>query len=145
MIEYLSNAWSNFLEWKDEVLEQQSEYLNRSWNYYTEERAVIRGFPIAVISSMAAAYFFQCARPTTGAIFGAVNYLTLTSLSEILRAHHEIDKTERYIILGVSGAISFAFMQTVCKTAMTYQAALILTIAAFGGQLARCCFSTQDD
>lgn len=144
MITYFSNTWSDFLEWKDEVVEQQSEWLDRNWNDYTQERAILQGLPIAVISSIAAAYLFQCTSPIAGAIFGAINYLTLTPLVEISHTHYKIDNTQACIILAVNGAISLAFIQTVCKTTMTYQAAAILTIAAFGGQLARQFFSTQD-
>lgn len=80
----------------------------------------------------------------TGALFGTVNYLVLTSLLEIIRTHHEIDKPTAVALIGISGSISWAFVQTVCKTALTYQAAIILTTAAFAAQVARRFFVTED-
>ncbi len=144
MIKNISNACSDFLEWKDEVLSRQSEWLNHQWNYYTKERAILQGLPIAIITSIATAYLFQCTRPVTALIFGAVNYLAVTTLLEIMRTHHKIDRTQACILLTIGGAMSVAFIQTVCKTSMTYQAAILLTIAAFSGQLARQFFSTED-
>lgn len=137
MIEFCSNTWSNFLEWKEECVDQASDWLDHNWDYYTQERGVSRGLPIAMISSIAASYLFQCAKPSSAGIFGAVNYITLTSLLEVIRARHYIDTTKACVILGISGAISLAFMQTVCKTAMTNQTAIILATAAFAGQIAR--------
>lgn len=130
MIEFISNAWSNFQNSDD-------EFAHSEWRHYIHERAVLKGFPIAVISSIAAAYLFNCAKVSTGALFGAVNYIALTSLIEVIRAHHDIDKTKAAAILIISGGISLAFMQTLCKTAMTYQTAILLSTAAFAGQLAR--------
>jgi hypothetical protein len=137
MINFLSNAWSDFVDWKEETSEKAAEWLNHKWDYYTKDRAVIHGFPIAVLSSIAATFLFNCTKRSTAAIFGAVSYLTLTSLLEIIRAHHYVDKTKACIIVGVSSAVTLGFIKTVCKTSMTYQAAIILSIASFSGQLAR--------
>lgn len=131
MIDYISNTYSNIQEWQSDLVQSEP------WRYYVQERAVIKGLPIAVISTIAASYLFNCAKVSTGAIFGAVNYITLTSLLEIIRAHHEIDRTKAMVILGISSAISLAFIQTICKTAMSYQTAIILSVAAFAGQLSR--------
>lgn len=144
MIEYFSNSWLNFLDWKDDCINQTSEWLDYNWDYYTQERKVIKGLPIAVISCIAAGYLFQCAQPSPAAIFGAINYITLTSLLEVIRANHHIDAPKACIILGISGAVSLAFVQTVCKTAMTYYAAMILATAAFAGQLARTCGTYEE-
>ena len=141
MINFCSNALSNFSDWTEEL----SDPLESPWKYYTQERAVLKGLPIAMISTIAAAYLFNCAKASTGAIFGVVNYVILTFLIEIIRAHQEIDKTKACVILGISCAVSFAFVQTVCKTSMTYQTAIILGIAAFAGQLSREFLMNEDD
>ena len=38
------------------------------------------------------------------------------------------------VLIGLSGPIGSAFIQTVCKTTMTYQAVFILTTASLAGQ-----------
>ncbi len=93
---------------------------------------------------MACALLFNCAKPSTGAIFGTVNYIALTSLIETIRAHHNIDKTKAVVILGISCAISLAFIRTVCKTTMNYQTAALLATASFAGQIAREFLSNED-
>ncbi len=139
MIEYFSNRWSNFTEWTEEIIDQSPDL-----KYYIQDRAVIHGLPVAAISTVAAGYLFDCAKTSTAAIFGVVNYLTLTSLLEMIRSRHEIDKLEGAIIIGVSGVISMAFIQTVCKTSMTYQTAMVLGAAAFAGQVGRLVLSNPD-
>lgn len=141
MINLLSTTCSNFIQWKDEILEE----CEGTWKYFTKERCIPQGFPVAVVSSIAAAYLFNCSKLSTGAVFGAVNYITLTSLLEIVRVHHEIDHAKAGALIGLSGAISMAFIQTVCKTSISYQTSIILGIAAFAGQLTREFFVDHED
>lgn len=141
MINYCANVWSNLVEFQQEKCEVASQWLeDHHWTYYTQGRAIFKGFPFAVISAIAGAYLFNCAKPSTGAIFGAANYMILTTLIETILMH---DPSSDYRavkglgLTGLSGVISLAFIRTVCKTEMTYQTACILTTAAFVGQLAR--------
>lgn len=135
MLQFCSNTWSDIREWKDETTER----LQRSENirYYTQDRAVLKGLPVAVISSIAAAYLFNCSTLVTGAIFGTVNYLTLTTLLEVIRNVYEIDNKTGAFIIGISSAISLALVRNVCRTPLSIQAAVILSVAAFAGQLLR--------
>jgi hypothetical protein len=144
MLDFVSSAWSHVRDWVQGADEFDAGLDDRQWTYYVKGRAVLHGLPIAAISTVAAAFLFNCANASTGAIFGVVNYLALTSLLEIIRAHHEIDKTKAGVIIGISGAISMAFIQTVCKTNMTYYAAIILGTAAFAGQLTRLFYMTEE-
>ncbi len=144
MINCFNNVCSSFQEWRQEITDQASEWLDHNWEYYTKERAIFKGLPFAAISTLACTLLFNCTKPAIGTIFGVVNYIILTSSLEIIRKHHEIDKIKALAILGMSGAISLAFIRTVCKTSMSYQAAILLATAAFAGQLAREYFSTQE-
>lgn len=144
MLDFVSNAWSHVRDWVQGEDEFDAGLDDSNWTYYVKGRAVLHGLPIAGISTVAAGYLFNCASASTGAIFGVVNYIALTSLLEIIRAHHDIDETKAGVIIGISGAISMAFIQTVCKTNMTYSAAIILGTAAFAGQLTREFFIKQN-
>lgn len=131
--EFLSQQRANFQRWKEEVSEQLTE------NYYIHNRAVLHGLPFATITTLVAGMLCDCAKPSQGAIFGAANYMVLTSLVEIThQPQYKFDeKTKAAILLGISGAVSWAFTQTICKTSLTYKAAIVLSVAAFAGQLAR--------
>lgn len=140
--EYFSQQWVNLQQWKEEVTEQLAE------NYYIHNRAVPHGFPFATITTLVAGVLFNCAKPAQGAIFGAANYVVLTSLVEIThQPQYKFDeKTKAMVLVGISGAVSWAFTQTVCKTSLTYKAAIVLSVAAFvGGQLARLHYGKSDD
>jgi hypothetical protein len=107
------------------------------WKHLTNNRTV-QGLPIATIGSVAAAYLFNCAAPGSGLVFGAVNYIVLTSLYRFITAHHEIETNYEALALVGSGAlITQAFLRTVCKVAIGYQAAAVLSLASLGGQLYR--------
>jgi hypothetical protein len=134
------NLLTNISNWIEEI----SEPYEDSWKYYTQDRAVLKGLPVTIISTTAAAYLLGV-KPSMGAIFGLINYIALTSLIEIFRVHQDIDKTKACVILGVSGAISLAFVQTVCKTTMTYQIAIMLAVAAFAGQISREFFYNDEE
>ena len=132
MLQFCSNTWSGLYEWKNETIER-SENLR----FYTQDRAVHKGVHISIISSIAAAYLFNAAPLAVGAVFGAVNYITLTSLLEITRSQYNIDKPAALAIIGASSAITGAFIHTICKTSISVQAILILSAAAFAGQIMR--------
>jgi hypothetical protein len=138
MTGYIQSLWSRFQDWKEEAFsEDSSEGFGHYWNYYYNERAVLHGLPIAMISTMATAYLFDCAKTSTGATFGLVNYITLTCSLEAIRHHQEIDTITGYVITGINGAVSLAFIRTVCNTEINYQTAIVLGIAAFAGQFFR--------
>ena len=133
MLEFCSKTWSGLCDWKNETIER-SEKLR----FYTQDRAVHKGLPIAIISSIAAAYLFNAAPLAVGAVFGAVNYITLTSLLEITRSQYiKIDKPIAFAIIAASSAISGAFIHTICKTSISVQTILVLSAAAFAGQIMR--------
>jgi hypothetical protein len=139
--EYLSQQWANFQAWKEDVTEQLAE------NYYIYNRAVLHGFPFATITTLVAGVLFDCAKPSQGAIFGAANYVVLTSLVEIThQPQYKFDETTKAAaLLGISSAVSWAFTQTVCKTSLTYKAAIVLSVAAFAGQVARLHYGKSDE
>lgn len=137
MINYVSESLSNVNEWCCEL--QESE----NWIYYVHDRAVCHGFPVAVITSGVAAALFNCAKISTGATFGAVNYLALTFLLEAIRARHHIDTAKAVAILAIGSAVSVGFVQTICNTPVSWPAVLALSIAAFAGQLFREYYMTE--
>lgn len=137
MLEYITNSLDNVQEWKNDLIESEN------WRYYVRERAVFQGLPIAVISSIAAAYLFQATSIKTAAIFGTFNYVALTSTLELLRKHYQIDPLKGAAIVGLCGVVTMAFLQTVCQINLSYRAIIILSTAAFVGQLARQFFVSE--
>lgn len=140
MINYINNLWSDFQDnWGQEELGEQT-----TWKYYTRNRAVFHGLPIAAITAAASAYLFQATSAKTGAIFGTVNYITLTTFIEAIRAHYEIDPPKAVILVGMACLVSHAMMETIFKASISYQTAIMLGVASFAGQLARDFFINED-
>ena len=112
-----------------------------SENYYITKRAVLHGFPWAIVSSVAMGYIFNSTNLFASAVYGAVNYSVVTLLIELHGPLRNEGRSNSYIsgglILGAGYAIGTAFVQTVLKTNLTYLMAVPLAAGAFMGQIAR--------
>src|SRR5262245_13054351 len=95
MLDGIRNLWPGFQEDLPEFEEQTT------WKYYIKDRAVLHGLPIAAITAAASAYLFQAVSEKTGAIFGVVNYITLTSIIEVLYDHFENEIPNAAVIASV--------------------------------------------
>jgi F-box-like len=133
MVNYLYFKSLQLMDKLTGYVEDPTDHNSGRWKHLTDNRTV-QGLPIATISSVAAAYLFNCAAPGSGLVFGAVNYIVLTSLYRFITAPHEI---EALALVGSGALITQALLRTVCKVAIGYPAAAVLSLASLVGQLYR--------
>ena len=129
-IELIENA----REWVSDALED---------NYYVQERGVLHGLPIAVISSIALGYLFESGGFFASAAYGLVNYAVVTTGIEVLEPAngHKNKGLKKYfiavLVIGAGFAVGQAFVHTVLRTNLTYLQAIPLAAGAYLGQVAR--------
>ncbi|CUI17242.1 hypothetical protein PNK_1633 [Candidatus Protochlamydia naegleriophila] len=144
MLNACTAIYQGVLEWSEELKDSVADHVDQHWDYYVKERAVLHSLPITVISTVAFAALFSSTSLSTAALYGVVYSVVFTPMVEIARQQIDLDLKKSSVILGISYAVTTAFINTVCKTHMNYQVAIPLALAAFGGQIVRICFMDRD-
>lgn len=142
MINSCTGFYQKIAEWGEDFKETVTDSVD--WEYYVNDRAVLHSLPLTVISTVAFAALFSSTSLATAALYGTIYSAVFTPLAEISRQHIELDNTKNMIILGISYAVTTAFINTISKTHMSYLVAIPLSFAAFGGQIARICFMDRE-
>lgn len=130
------------------------EHLGHTWEY-VKHRNLLWGLPVAVASAAACAFLFKCpvstlglATPWTGAIFGTINYLFVTTLIELTSNiggySTEVQVAKATTIVGLSCLVVTAFMDTVLHVPLSRLWGVSLTIASFAGPLFRVAIDNED-
>src|SRR5580658_3019828 len=102
-----ATAWTTIQHWGANLSDGVSERFGHQWRFYVGERAVLHGLPVAAITALATGQLFGCATIASGSIFGIINYITLTSITEVLRQRYDMNNLPAMTgVIGVSAAIS---------------------------------------
>lgn len=138
VIRWKKQAWEKVTEWTQDGSEKINDFLkDNEYVAKIRQRSLLTGLPFSILSGGVAAYLFKGASIYHGMIFSVVNYAACTSLAEVLGINKFRIEVNAPLSIGLSAAISWAFIETICKTTLSSKTVFILAIASGAGQLAR--------